>query len=386
MDVKKTGAFIARKRKEAGMTQEVLGEKLGVSNKTVSRWENGNYMPDIGMLVPLSEILGVTLNELLSGEEIPEEQIAESSERSMRDMLGYAAGRLDTQRKKGAAFLAAAGMIMVLGSGRVFGYESSWCSISAVMGIVALSVAVFIFLRRKKGIGRSLTCSVLAGAVLFSCVYAADYAGTVLQKRPPAFRYSVEYGENMIVYRNMLCNVYRINRNTENEYYIVDTEKKYTESTVPMSPFDRDRCGSEEIREYENRYIGNASNISGLVNCLPLAGNGAPIEIDSRNMGVRINYGSPFWYGSDDGYTEKALVYNSAAMFTLIENLEYVEFVFPGSCFRVNKSGFEKEFPDFSRVRTEKGFSAEGFDRYVENRINSSEFAHNMFEKLFKEI
>ena len=47
MDIKKIGKFIAVNRKAKGLTQEQLGEMLGVSNKTVSRWENGNYMPDL---------------------------------------------------------------------------------------------------------------------------------------------------------------------------------------------------------------------------------------------------------------------------------------------------------------------------------------------------
>ena len=64
MDTKKIGAFIAQNRKEKGFTQEQLGEKLGVSNKTVSRWENGNYMPDLSLLEPLSQELGITLNEM----------------------------------------------------------------------------------------------------------------------------------------------------------------------------------------------------------------------------------------------------------------------------------------------------------------------------------
>ena len=50
MDQIKIGRFIAALRRQAGLTQEALGEKLGVTNKTVSRWENGNYMPDIEML------------------------------------------------------------------------------------------------------------------------------------------------------------------------------------------------------------------------------------------------------------------------------------------------------------------------------------------------
>lgn len=73
MDQKKIGQFIAQLRREKGLTQEALGERLGVTNKTVSRWENGNYMPDVSLLPALSEELGVGVNELLSGERIPQD-------------------------------------------------------------------------------------------------------------------------------------------------------------------------------------------------------------------------------------------------------------------------------------------------------------------------
>ena len=75
MDSKKIGAFIAANRKKKGLTQEQLGEKLGVSNKTISRWENGNYMPDLSLLEPLSKELEISLNELLAGEEIEKEKV-----------------------------------------------------------------------------------------------------------------------------------------------------------------------------------------------------------------------------------------------------------------------------------------------------------------------
>ena len=74
MDQVKVGKFIAQLRKEQGLTQEALGEKLGVTNKTVSRWENGNYMPDIELLVPLGEALGVSVNELLAGERLNDQR------------------------------------------------------------------------------------------------------------------------------------------------------------------------------------------------------------------------------------------------------------------------------------------------------------------------
>ena len=70
MDQIKTGKFIAALRKEKDLTQEQLGEKLGVTNKTISRWENGNYMPDIEMLSLLSKEFDVSINELISGERL----------------------------------------------------------------------------------------------------------------------------------------------------------------------------------------------------------------------------------------------------------------------------------------------------------------------------
>ncbi len=70
MDQIKTGRLIAKLRREKGCTQEELGRKLGVSNKTVSRWENGNYMPDIETLRLLSKEFSVSMEELLDGEQI----------------------------------------------------------------------------------------------------------------------------------------------------------------------------------------------------------------------------------------------------------------------------------------------------------------------------
>ena len=83
MDQRKVGRFIARLRKERGITQEALGRELGVTNKTVSRWENGNYMPDIQLLVPLAEALGVSVNELLSGERLDDERFRKRADENL---------------------------------------------------------------------------------------------------------------------------------------------------------------------------------------------------------------------------------------------------------------------------------------------------------------
>lgn len=74
MNQVKTGKFIAALRKEKGMTQEQLGERLCVTNKTISRWENGNYMPNIEMLSLLSKEFGVSINEIIAGERLGTEE------------------------------------------------------------------------------------------------------------------------------------------------------------------------------------------------------------------------------------------------------------------------------------------------------------------------
>ena len=75
MDQYKIGRFIAEKRKQKNMTQEALGEKVCVTNKTVSRWETGRYMPDLDTIPVLCEELGITVNELLCGEKLDENPV-----------------------------------------------------------------------------------------------------------------------------------------------------------------------------------------------------------------------------------------------------------------------------------------------------------------------
>lgn len=87
MDAKKTGAFIAQLRHEKNMTQQELGEKLFVTNKTVSRWENGNYMPDIDMMQSLSKEFDVSINELLSGERLSETDYKDKAEENLKGIL-----------------------------------------------------------------------------------------------------------------------------------------------------------------------------------------------------------------------------------------------------------------------------------------------------------
>ena len=68
MDQIKIGKFISKKRKENNITQSNLAEKLGISDRAVSKWENGMCMPDAGNIPELCKILNITINDLFSGE------------------------------------------------------------------------------------------------------------------------------------------------------------------------------------------------------------------------------------------------------------------------------------------------------------------------------
>ncbi len=81
------GNFIGKKRKELNLTQAQLAEKLGVSNKTVSKWENGKCMPDYGVIQPLCTELGVTVSELMDGEEQAQDSIRAYDDEQVLDLI-----------------------------------------------------------------------------------------------------------------------------------------------------------------------------------------------------------------------------------------------------------------------------------------------------------
>ena len=81
------GSYIAKKRREKNLTQEQLAEKLGVSNKTISKWENGKCMPDYSIIEQLCKELSVTLSELMDGEDAAEDSVRVYDDEQILDLL-----------------------------------------------------------------------------------------------------------------------------------------------------------------------------------------------------------------------------------------------------------------------------------------------------------
>lgn len=87
MDQLEIGMFIAKKRKERNFTQAQLAEKLGVSNKTISKWETGKCMPDYGIIQSLCEELEITVSELIDGEETEPDSIRVYDDNQVLDLI-----------------------------------------------------------------------------------------------------------------------------------------------------------------------------------------------------------------------------------------------------------------------------------------------------------
>ncbi len=384
MDSKKIGAFIAANRKKKGLTQEQLGEKLGVSNKTISRWENGNYMPDLSLLEPLSKELGVSLNELLAGEEIVKEKVIEYSEQNLISTIDYTNTKIKDEHKKISAFIMGIGILICVCSFTVFPSESSWGEIYSLVGLLLVVASVFRELKfsslLKKGLISAYTFIVLLGIL-----FVADYIGVTQFKQPPVYRYKTTtvFNDNKLIeYRNLFYNVYRINAGTPNEYYLIDHKKQYDIDTVPTSPFNQDISAIEHLMQYQNKYVGNNSNTGNLIGSLPLSEYGYVFEIDSENCGVIVDYHFTDWYNNENLYTERALVYNSVSAFALIENLEYITFNFSGSSYSVTRETIEKNYPNYKDIFTDNTIDTEKFHQYVEQKMNDRLFIENIF-KLF---
>jgi transcriptional regulator with XRE-family HTH domain len=87
MDQLKTGKFIAEMRKSKSLTQKQLADALLISDKTVSKWECGNGLPEVSLMLPLCEILGITVNELLTGKRLSSEEYQKNAEDNIVNLM-----------------------------------------------------------------------------------------------------------------------------------------------------------------------------------------------------------------------------------------------------------------------------------------------------------
>lgn len=123
MDLIKIGTYIAGKRKTLGMTQKQLAEQLGMSDKSVSKWERGICLPDVTLYAELCQILGISINEFFAGEDIAKEDLVQKSE---ENIIGVAKESKQKQKRlRSMLCLVLAVSVLVLSAGGIILYRSN---------------------------------------------------------------------------------------------------------------------------------------------------------------------------------------------------------------------------------------------------------------------
>lgn len=381
MDQEKIGKFIAERRKAKKFTQQELAEELGVSDRTIGNWENGRNMPDLSLFKPLCDALDISIHELLSGQTINKEEYQEKSEENIVNTIDYTTKKIYKKDRTIAEIFMFFGIGVIFIAFTIFPSESSWGSIYSIIGLI-ISCIGFWKLNKKKSYLKRLLLTLSYILLFFILLLVIDYSNVVFNQVAPRFAYFKVVGDDMIVYKAPLCNVYRINRDTKNEYYIIDTKKVYTEDTVPITPFNRNQSGIDSLIKYKNEYIGNNSNSGNLIHHLPLSEYGYVFEIDSVNLGLIINYHVTDWYINENHYLEKSLLYNSVSLFSLIDNVEEITFHFSGESYKVSRKNVEEFYPHYDAI-VGKEINKNNFNTYLENKMNDDDFVETIFQKIF---
>ena len=222
MDQCKIGALLKTLRKEKGLTQEGLAEKLGVSNRTVSRWETGSNMPDIGMLVELADFFEVSIPEIIRGERKSEHMNQETRETAAA-MAEYSQNEVKTGKQKiVGVLLLAFGLFLIVSALSVFPSESSWGSIYSVLGGAVSCAGLALLLLQAVGKRGLRVLAVLGYAgLLFGVFTLSDYVAVTQFQQVPRFRYETRYDSrepDRVVYKTLFFTAVQENPGTEEEH------------------------------------------------------------------------------------------------------------------------------------------------------------------------
>lgn len=218
MDQKRIGMFLKTLRKEKNITQEVLAETLNVSSRTVSRWETGNNLPDISLLVELSEFYQVSIPEIIDGERKSEKMNQETKNTAIK-MAEYSKNEIHIQKRKIiSTVLVIFGAFIIISALAIFPNESSWGSVYAVIGGIILTAGICfrmkdVFVKRRLRIVGGAACIV----VLFVIFSVSDYIAVSQFQQVPRFSYKKSYGEDMIEHKTLFYTVIQKNPGTASE-------------------------------------------------------------------------------------------------------------------------------------------------------------------------
>ena len=233
MNQEKIGKFIAECRKKKGMTQAELGEKLGVTEKSISNWENGRNMPDLSLFKPLCNEFNISLNDLMSGEKVKEKEYQEKLEENIINTIDYTNKKIENRNHFIGLLLITFGVLISITAVAIFPSESSWGSIYSVLGAI---IFFFFFSRFTKRLsyGKRLLCNFSYFLLFILILMTIDYVGVINIHQAPRFSLVKVSGENVIYYDTLFYDVVRCNVDKDNETFKVLKNQKYNSDNIDV--------------------------------------------------------------------------------------------------------------------------------------------------------
>ena len=233
MNQEKIGKFIAKCRKQRKMTQAELGEKLGVTEKSISNWENGRNMPDLSLFKPLCKELNISLNDLLSGEVVTEKEYQEKLEENIINTIDYSNKKIENRNNFIGLLLIFFGVLISITAVAIFPSESSWGAIYSVFGVIISLIGVSRFTRRLR-YPKRLLCNFSYFLIFVALLMIIDYIGVVNIRQAPRFSLVKVTGENVIYYDTPFYDVVRCNVDKDDETFEVIKNQKYDRDNIDV--------------------------------------------------------------------------------------------------------------------------------------------------------
>lgn len=231
MNQEKIGKFIAECRRQRKMTQSELGEKLGVTEKSISNWENGRNMPDLSLFKPLCEELNISLNDLMSGEKVKEKEYRDKLEENIINTIDYSNKKIESRNVFIGLLLIVFGILISITAVGIFPSESSWGSIYSVFGGIISLIGVSRFTKRFT-YGKRLICNFGYFLIFILLLMMIDYIGVINIHQAPRFSLVKISGEDVIYYDTPFYDVIRCNVNKDNEIFKVIQNQKYDRDNI----------------------------------------------------------------------------------------------------------------------------------------------------------
>ncbi|HPF83071.1 MAG TPA: helix-turn-helix transcriptional regulator [Bacilli bacterium] len=231
MNQERIGKFIFECRKTKKLTQSELAEKLGVTDKSISNWENGRNMPDLSLFKPLYEILDISINDLISGERVEKDKYQEKLEENIISTIDYTNKKVSEKNSLIGIILIVFGIMISIIAMTIFPSESSWGSIYSVFGCIISLIGISRFTIKLTHLKRLIFN--FGYFILFvSMLFIIDYISVVNVKQAPRFSIYTITAETTIYYDTPFYDVVRCDRDTKNEYYKVMKNQSYDEDNI----------------------------------------------------------------------------------------------------------------------------------------------------------